>query len=117
MEDDPATSEPRPASEGLPSEAPPVEGPPVEGPLARAMREKLEAAFRPVRLEIVNESHLHAGHQPGFDGSGESHMRVRIAAPAFATMSRVERHRAVNALFADEFARGLHALAIDAQPA
>ena len=86
-----------------------------DGPLARAMREKLEAAFRPTRLEVLNESHLHAGHQPGFDGSGESHMRVRIAAPAFAAMSRVERHRAVNALFADEFARGLHALAIDAR--
>ena len=79
------------------------------------MRRKLEAAFRPSRLEIVNESHLHAGHQPGFDGQGESHMRVRITAEAFAAMSRVERHRAVNALFAEEFDRGLHALAIDAQ--
>ena len=79
------------------------------------MREKLERAFAPTRLEVINESHLHAGHQPGFDGSGESHMRVRIAAPAFASMNRVERHRAVNALFAAEFERGLHALAIDAQ--
>ena len=86
-----------------------------EGPLARAMREKLKAAFEPTRLEIVNESHLHAGHREGFDGKGESHMRVRIAAPLFASMSRVERHRAVNALFADEFERGLHALAIDAK--
>ena len=86
-----------------------------QGPLARAMREKLEAAFEPTRLEIINESHLHAGHREGFDGKGESHMRVRIAAPTFATMSRVERHRAVNALFADEFERGLHALAIDAK--
>ena len=87
----------------------------TEGPLARAMRQKLEEAFSPTRLEIINESGLHAGHQPGFDGQGESHMRVRITAPAFATMSRVERHRAVNALFAPEFERGLHALAIDAQ--
>lgn len=87
-----------------------------DGPLARTMRERLEAAFRPTRLEIINESHLHAGHREGFDGLGESHMRVRIAAPAFGEMSRVERHRAVNALFADEFERGLHALAIDAQP-
>ena len=79
------------------------------------MRRKLEAAFEPSRLEVINESHLHAGHQPGFDGSGESHMRVRITADAFSTMSRVERHRAVNALFAEEFERGLHALAIDAQ--
>ena len=79
------------------------------------MRQKLEAAFQPSQLEIINESHLHAGHQPGFDGGGESHMRVRIEAPAFATMTRVERHRAVNALFREEFERGLHALAIDAK--
>ena len=86
------------------------------------MREKLEAAFRPSRLEIVDESHLHAGHRHdpstgGFDGRGESHMRVRIAAEAFAPMTRVERHRAINALFRDEFDRGLHALAIDARGA
>ena len=79
------------------------------------MRLKLEAAFQPRKLEIINESALHAGHQPGFDGGGESHMRVRIEADAFATMSRVDRHRAVNALFAEEFGRGLHALAIDAK--
>ena len=108
---------PSPATQGPPGEGPPGEGPSGEGPLARAMREKLEAAFHPTRLEIINESHLHAGHQPGFDGGGESHMRVRIAAAAFAAMSRVERHRAVNALFASEFERGLHALAIDARPA
>ena len=88
-----------------------------EGPLAAAMRGKLETAFQPTQLEIVNESHLHAGHREGFDGKGESHMRVRIAAPAFASMTRVERHRAVNALFTEEFERGLHALAIDAQGA
>ena len=33
--------------------------------------------------------------------------------PAFAGMSRIERHRAVNALLADEFKAGLHALAIE----
>ena len=80
-----------------------VQGDTQEGPLARAMREKLEAAFAPTRLEIINESHLHAGHREGFDGLGESHMRVRVRAEAFASMSRVERHRAVNGLFRQEF--------------
>ena len=87
-----------------------------EGPLVRRMRDKIQAAFAPSRLEIINESHLHAGHRPGFDGTGESHMRVRVVARAFAEMSRVERHRAVNRLFAEEFERGLHALAVDAKP-
>ena len=84
------------------------------------MEKKLNAAFSPDRLQIVNESHLHAGHhheESGhhavYDGTGETHFRVRIVAPAFAGMSRIERHRAVNALLADELKAGVHALAIE----
>lgn len=79
------------------------------------MRERLEADFSPTSLEIINESHLHAGHQPGFDGSGESHMRVRITAAAFNGLSRVAVHRAINDCLKEAFDRGLHALAIDAR--
>ena len=79
------------------------------------LRTKLEQAFHPKALEIVNESHLHAGHQEHFDGSGETHLRIRIVSDAFAGMSRLERHRAVNKLAADELDAGLHALAIDAR--
>jgi BolA protein len=82
---------------------------------------KLQRALSPERLEVINESHLHAGHhhlesghEATFDGAGETHFRVRIVAPAFAGMGRVERHRAVNALLADELKAGLHALAIEA---
>lgn len=81
------------------------------------MQEKLKQAFAPEKLEIINESHLHAGHQPGFDGTGESHMRIRIISKTFEGMSRVDIHRAVNALMKEEFDRGLHALAIDARAA
>jgi BolA family transcriptional regulator, general stress-responsive regulator len=78
------------------------------------LREKLEAEFEPLRLDIVDESHRHAGHQEQFDGQGETHLRVRITAQTFEGMSRVERHRAINAVAAAEFAAGLHALAIEA---
>ncbi|MBL8580594.1 MAG: BolA family transcriptional regulator [Rhizobiaceae bacterium] len=85
-----------------------------------AIERKLTAALSPERLSVVNESHLHAGHhhvESGhhveFDGSGETHFRVRIVAPAFAGMSRIERHRAVNALLAEELHGGVHALAIE----
>lgn len=81
---------------------------------------KLEEAFAPERLSVINESHLHAGHHHAesghhatFDGSGETHFRVRVVSKAFAGMSRVERHRAVNALLADELGTGVHALAIE----
>lgn len=78
------------------------------------IEEKLTAAFAPERLDVINESRLHAGHQPGFDGEGETHMRVRIVASAFAGMGRVARHRAINDLLTAEFDAGLHALAVEA---
>jgi len=79
-----------------------------------SMTAKLEAAFSPERLEVLNESHLHAGHQPGFDGEGETHMRIRIVSSAFAGMSRVARHRAINEVVKAELDAGLHALAVEA---
>ncbi len=88
--------------------------------MQQTIEAKLGKAFSPERLLVINESHLHAGHHHSgsdhhgtFDGSGETHFRVRIVAPAFATMSRIERHRAVNALLAEELAAGVHALAIE----
>ena len=85
-----------------------------------AIEQKLVSKFAPDRLEVLNESHPHAGHHHTasghhevFDGSGETHFRVRIVADAFAGMSRVDRHRAVNALLADELAGSVHALAIE----
>ena len=72
---------------------------------------RLTQAFAPTRLEVVNESHKHAGHG-GDDGSGESHFAVLIRAEAFAAMSRVARHRAVHAALGD-LTRRIHALALD----
>lgn len=88
--------------------------------LQSVMQEKLTRAFSPERLVIVNESHLHAGHHHhgsdhhgAFDGTGETHFRVRIVSVAFTGLSRVARHRAVNDLLADELKAGVHALAIE----
>lgn len=77
----------------------------------------LQEAFSPERLEVINESHLHAGHQPHFDGTGETHFRIRIQCGQFAGMSRIDRHRAVNAALGSEFDAGLHALAVEAAAA
>ncbi|MFZ1815170.1 MAG: BolA family protein [Rhizobiaceae bacterium] len=81
---------------------------------ASAIHDKLKKAFEPDFLEIVNESHLHSGHQEKFDGSGETHLRIRIVSQAFSGMSRLARHRAINAIADEELAAGLHALAIEA---
>jgi BolA protein len=77
------------------------------------IRDKLSIGLKPSRLEVVNESHMHAGHA-GSPGTGESHYRVLVVAEAFQGLSRVARHRLVNDLVADEFRAGLHALAVSA---
>ena len=76
------------------------------------IRAKLEAAFAPTALEVINESGRHA-HHAGHDGSGESHYRVRIAAAAFGPMSRVARHRAVHTALGPELTQAIHALALE----
>lgn len=77
------------------------------------MREKLMISLRPTRLDVVNESHLHAGHRSS-PGTGESHFRLFIVSEAFIGKSRVERHRMVNDVLGEELKNGLHALAIKA---
>lgn len=76
------------------------------------IHEKLTAAFAPSTLEVINESHKHAGHA-GHSGAGDSHYRVVIAAPAFGGMSRVARHRAVHAALGAELVGAIHALSLE----
>lgn len=72
---------------------------------------RLKAAFAPDELEVVNESHRHAGHA-GDDGTGESHFAIRIRAAGLAPLSRIDRHRAVNRALGDLAGR-VHAIALD----
>lgn len=80
--------------------------------IATEMHQRLETAFAPSRLEVVNESHRHAGHA-GDDGSGESHFAVVIRSEVLAPMGRVARHRAVHRALGDIVGR-IHALSVDA---
>lgn len=81
--------------------------------LEAAIREKLLVALEPTRLDVINESHQHAGHASS-PGTGESHFRVLIVSSCFAGKPRLERHRMVNAALAAELKGGIHALAIHA---
>ena len=76
-----------------------------------AIRAKLIDVLEPIRLDVINESHMHAGHH-GSPGTGESHFRVLIVSPKFAGKSRGERHRLVNEALAAELKGGIHALAL-----
>lgn len=74
--------------------------------------EKLQAAFAPEQLQVINESAQHAGHA-GHDGSNESHFRVVIRAKTFDEMNRLARHRAVHAALGKELIGRIHALALE----
>lgn len=78
-----------------------------------SIREKLTRAFAPKALDVVNDSQHHAGHA-GSPGTGESHFSVKVVSAAFDGKSRLERHRMVNDVLADELAGPVHALAITA---
>jgi BolA family transcriptional regulator, general stress-responsive regulator len=75
------------------------------------LKEKLTLALQPTRLDIINESDMHAGHRSS-PGTGESHFRVLVVAEAFAGKSRLERHRMVNAALGDDVGGRIHALAL-----
>jgi len=81
--------------------------------IEQSIREKLTEAFEPEALEVVNQSHLHAGHA-GSPGTGESHFAVKVVSSAFAGKSRLERHRMVNDVLAEELSGSIHALALSA---
>jgi BolA protein len=74
---------------------------------------KLNEAFIPESLDVLDESHLHeghAGHRPG----GATHFRLYIVSKAFEGKSRIDRHRMINSLLAAELSGSVHALAIHA---
>jgi BolA family transcriptional regulator, general stress-responsive regulator len=82
-----------------------------------AIRDKLTAAFTPLALDVVDESHRHAGHAGATrdNGSqGETHFHVRIVSAAFDGTTRVERQRRVYAALADELKGPVHALSLAA---
>ena len=75
------------------------------------IRTRLQQAFDPRELEVVDDSESHRGHA-GYREGGESHFNVRIRSAAFKGQNRLARHRAVHAALGDIVPR-IHALALD----
>lgn len=76
------------------------------------IRQKLQQAFSPTLLEVVDDSERHRGHA-GFQEGGESHFRVTLRAPNLADKGRLARHRAVHAALGPELMGQIHALELD----
>jgi len=80
---------------------------------AREMRRRLESALAVESVEIVDESHLHAGHAGARDGRG--HFRLRVVAGDFAGLPLLRRHRLVYDALGDLMQTDVHALTIEAR--
>lgn len=76
--------------------------------------QKLQAAFTPELLDVVDDSEAHRGHG-GYVEGGNTHFNVTIKASAFNGLSRVAQQRLINKELAQEFQDGLHALALFVQ--
>lgn len=82
-----------------------------ESPRVSMIRERLEKAFTPSSLEIIDDSHLHAGHA---SAGGAGHFTVKITAEAFAGKMPLQRHRMVFAALDELMQSEIHALTIEA---
>ena len=85
------------------------------GVVAEAIRRKLEAAFSPQRLEVIDASDRHRGHAGADREGGETHFDVVIVSAAFEGLGRLDRQRRVNAALAEELSGPVHALSIRAE--
>lgn len=77
----------------------------------RLIDEKLQE-LAPTSLTIIDESHLHLGHEGA--KSGASHFSVVIVSPQFAGLSAVQRHQLVYAQLQAYIPHEIHALKIKA---
>ena len=71
-----------------------------------ALRERLAAAH----VEVIDESHLHAGHAGAREGGG--HFRAVVVSVQFEGKSPVERQRIVYRALDDAMGTEIHALSM-----
>ncbi|HEX7758081.1 MAG TPA: BolA family protein [Caulobacteraceae bacterium] len=83
------------------------------GAVTETIRHKLDVAFSPSRLDVVDDSDRHKGHSGAREG-GESHFTVTLESAAFTGVGRVQRQRMVYGALAEELAGPIHALSLKA---
>jgi len=79
-------------------------------PRAAIIKARLQQAFDPSHLQVMDESDQHIGHA-GHQG-GHRHFAIEISAACFHSVSRIEAHRKIYALFGDMMPDEIHALRI-----
>ncbi|MBB4265621.1 BolA family protein [Roseospira visakhapatnamensis] len=98
----------------------------ASSPIRARIETKLTEGLMPEALVVRDDSRRHASHGPRMaalgsaghaplDGGGETHFTVHIVSAAFTGRSRLERHRMVHALLAEELRERVHALTVRAR--
>jgi BolA protein len=82
-------------------------------PTVEELRTRIESSFPGSRIEIVDDSHLHAGHAGSAGGAG--HFTVRLVSSRFGGLGTVARHRLVYDSVRDWMPHRIHALVIEAR--
>ncbi|HEX2797277.1 MAG TPA: BolA family protein [Immundisolibacter sp.] len=85
----------------------------TDSPRMARIRARLAESLAPIRLELIDDSHQHAGHAGARQGG---HFTVRIAAPGFAGKRPLECHRMIYAALGELMQTDIHALSIDLLP-
>lgn len=78
------------------------------------IREHL-AALAPLSIDIIDDSHLHAGHAGARSGGG--HYRLTLVSDQFQGKSKVARHQMIYGALGELMRTRIHALAINAMTA
>jgi len=75
------------------------------------LMQELLASLEPSHMNIIDESHLHAGHAGAKEGKG--HFRLQIASPRFDGLRLIQSHRLIYETLGDMMQTDIHALSIE----
>ncbi len=75
-----------------------------------ALEKRLREALDPTHLEVIDESHLHAGHAGARDGG--QHFRAVIVSERFSGLSRVRAQQLVYQSVEEWMGKEIHALSM-----
>jgi len=80
------------------------------GPIRTSIIKKLNDTFKPLFLEVMNESYMH-----NVPKDSETHFKVVLVSSTFENTPLIKRHRLVNGVLKEELEAGVHALSIQAK--
>ena len=80
--------------------------------VAKKIENKILQELSPTRFELIDESHLHAGHV-GARPEGETQFRLWMSSPKLSGKTRLEKQRRIHKILKEELDGPVHALSIE----